>query len=97
MITLEMIAPIDVNEPCCPDLSLRVCYSCRVCMAIRLERLARNIAVAFALCEAWELGYSSYPIGDCNACVEAPNGRCIDKTGGWAPGRGIAAPRDWLP
>lgn len=56
--------------------------------------LGRNLALAAALCEAWELGYVSYPSGD--NCVQTPSERCIDPHG-WAPGIGRLAPRGWIP
>ncbi len=49
----------DVNQECdwCHDFSKRVCFCCRDEIAIKLEYLARNLAVAAALCKAWEAGW----------------------------------------
>lgn len=47
------------SEPCCPDFSKRVCGSCHYHVAVRLDTLARNLAVAGGLCAAWETGLQS--------------------------------------
>lgn len=45
-----------LNEPCCPDLSKRVCFECRRNIPARLSILAHNIVVATALHAAYVMG-----------------------------------------
>lgn len=47
------------SEPCCPDFTKHVCFGCCVDVGMRLDVLARNLAVAGGLCAAWEAGLQS--------------------------------------
>ena len=43
-------------EPCCPDVHRKVCYACRALVHVKLQLLAHNIAIAGALCKAFDDG-----------------------------------------
>lgn len=51
----------DLNEPCCPDVTKRVCFECRENISTRLAILAHNLAVAgsleMCLREGWAWGH----------------------------------------
>lgn len=49
----------DVNQECeyCTDFTKRLCLECRVEVMSKLQYLGRNLAVAAALCKAWEAGW----------------------------------------
>lgn len=48
------------SKPCCPDFTKLVCFACEADIRVRLDILARNLAVAGGLCAAFELGETSY-------------------------------------